>query len=77
MTGDAVGEATRPVVDDLDDVSFPDMTLCESSRCGSLAEPAHAPCCSAHGRALCCSHYCRFHHVEVEPCSPSTHGSPT
>jgi hypothetical protein len=35
------------------------------------AEKRHVPCCSAHGKPLCCTCYCRLHFVEVNPCSSS------
>lgn len=39
---------------------------CIVVHCG-LANPAHTPCCSSHGKPLCCKHYKRFHFVETGP----------
>lgn len=44
---------------------------CEAVTCHSKA--THLPCCSAHKRALCCTHYCRTHFVEVDQCKPEDH----
>lgn len=41
--------------------------------CSSPAPAAHSPCCSSHGKPLCCTHYCRFHFVEVNQCTPDSH----
>lgn len=46
---------------------------CSYTGCDRSAQPEHNPCCSSHGRALCCEHYCRNHWVEVNKCSTETH----
>ena len=53
------------------------MPVCESISCGAMAQPEHTPCCSTHGRDLCCKHYCRAHFVEVNPCSSADHAAVT
>jgi len=41
---------------------------CISVDCG-LADPHHDPCCSSHGKPLCCKHYRSTHFVdEAFPC---------
>lgn len=38
-------------------------------RCGTSIEgEAHTPCCSSHGKILCCECYRRTHFCEVRPC---------
>ena len=39
---------------------------CLVVNCGP-AHPVHTPCCSSHGKALCCKHYKHFHFVETGP----------
>lgn len=39
---------------------------CLVVHCGP-ANPAHTPCCSSHGKPLCCKHYKHFHFVETGP----------
>lgn len=51
------------------------MGVCAAIACGSLAQPEHDPCCSTHGKSLCCDHYNRRHFVAVNKCSPQTHTS--
>lgn len=52
-----------------------DVVVQECAACSSPAQPEHSPCCASpmHGKALCCAHYCKYHYVEVNRCSPSTH----
>lgn len=58
----------------------PTALLCDlCTRRGDFREPsaAHAPCCSSHGKLLCCACYRRSHFVEVGPCCSewkATHG---
>lgn len=41
--------------------------------CGESAPtPGHSPCCSSHGKDLCCPCYRRSHFVEVGPCCSTT-----
>lgn len=40
--------------------------------CARPVQPEHTPCCSSHGRALCCFHYGRWHFCEGV-CSPGSH----
>lgn len=40
-------------------------TTCSAAACTEPAHPAHNPCCSSHGKPLCCQHYRRFHFVET------------
>lgn len=50
--------------------------ICSAGTCTRLAQPEHTPCCNSQihgGRGLCCLHYCRFHFVERDPCSPERH----
>jgi hypothetical protein len=46
---------------------------CTFKGCGVPVEATHNPCCSSHGRPLCCEHYCYTHFVQANPCSPETH----
>lgn len=41
--------------------------------CDEPAQPEHTPCCSAHGKPLCCEHYVWSHFVQANPCSPAQH----
>jgi hypothetical protein len=44
---------------------------CWVGRCPRVtAKPAHTPCCSSHGKPLCCEHYKQLHFVETgrTPC---------
>lgn len=47
----------------------------EQAICQACSSPAaHTPCCSSHRKPLCCAHYCRYHFVEVNQCTPEDHG---
>lgn len=48
------------------------VTDCWVGGCKRTAKLAHNPCCSSHGRALCCEHYKYLHFVETGPavCHP-------
>lgn len=50
-----------------------DVLICSAGTCSEPAQREHNPCCSSHGQPLCCEHYCRFHFVEANQCSPETH----
>ena len=39
------------------------------------AEKRHVPCCSSHGKPLCCACYCRLHFVQVNPCNSQRHAA--
>ena len=54
---------------------LPDESLCWYCQ-REPAEKHHVPCCSSHGRPLCCACYCRLHFVEVNPCSKRGHADP-
>lgn len=45
---------------------------CRAADCAEPVPEAHEPCCSSHGKPLCCKHYKRFHFVETGPavCHP-------
>lgn len=49
-----------------DTCSFPD--------CSARSQLEHSPCCSSHGRPLCCEHY-GYSHFCVGACSPDRHPS--
>jgi len=40
-------------------------TTCSAAACTEPPHPTHNPCCSSHGKPLCCQHYRRFHFVET------------
>ena len=52
-----------------------EVVICWYGTCTEAAHPVHDPCCSSkfHNKPLCCEHYCRFHFVEVNKCSPAIH----
>lgn len=52
-----------------------EVLICTVGTCTSPAPSEHAPCCSSHGRALCCEHYCNTHFVQVSRCSPLSHAA--
>lgn len=50
---------------------------CTVRGCEVEVPEAHDPCCSSHRHPLCCEHYCRFHFVERNRCSPEQHPART
>lgn len=43
--------------------------ICTFNGCSADAAPRHSPCCSSHGRDLCCEHYRFTHFVHTRCCT--------